>query len=67
MKQKPVPVFHETALWKEEGREHLLKEKIGIEKVNHFVVSRFPVITDNERVIPFNRFDEWCAENERRN
>ena len=55
--------YYKAALRKEEGREHLLKGKLKINKVKHYVISRYPVISDNERVIPFNRLDEWCEEN----
>ena len=55
--------YYKAALRKEEGREHLLKGKLKINKVKHFVISRYPVISDNERVIPFNGLDEWCEAN----
>lgn len=53
--------YYKAALRKEESREHLLKQKLGIEKVKHYVVSRFPIITDSEHVIPFNRLEAWLA------
>lgn len=59
-RNKQLISYYKAALRKEEGREHLLKRKLGIDKVKHFVVSRYPVISDNERIIPFNRLDEWC-------
>lgn len=55
--------YYKAALRKEEGRENLLKEKLKINKVKHYVISRYLVISDNERVIPFNRLDEWCEGN----
>lgn len=55
--------YYKAALCKEEGREHLLKKKLGIEKVTHYVISRYPIMSDNERIIPFNKFEEWCEEN----
>ena len=43
------------ALIKEEEREGLLKEELGLSTVKHFVVSRFPVATRNPRIIPFSQ------------
>ena len=55
--------YYKAALCKEEGREHLLKKKLGIEKVTHYVISRYPIMSNNERIIPFNKLEEWCEEN----
>ena len=55
--------YYKAALCKEEGRGHLLKKKLGIEKVTHYVISRYPIMSDNERIIPFNKLEEWCEEN----
>jgi hypothetical protein len=49
---------YERALRKELGREALLTAELGLEHVEHLVVSRFPVATDNPRVIPFSRIEE---------
>ncbi|AKQ41546.1 hypothetical protein CP97_05190 [Aurantiacibacter atlanticus] len=51
--------YYGKALAKEEAREHLLKERLGLSKVRHFLLSRFPVVTLNPRVIPFRRIDEF--------
>ena len=59
-RNKQLISYYKAALRKEEGREHLLKWKLGIDKVKHFVIPRYPVVSDNERIIPFNRIDEWC-------
>lgn len=53
--------YYKAALRKEECRENLLKKKLGIDKVKHFVISRYPIISDNKRIIPFNGLDMWCA------
>ncbi|PQJ09613.1 hypothetical protein CJD36_016875 [Flavipsychrobacter stenotrophus] len=45
---------YEKALVKEAGRETLIKEATGINDIEHFVVSRFPVITRNQKIINFN-------------
>ena len=62
-KNKQLISYYKSALRKEERREKLLTKKLGIDKVKHFVISRYPVMTDNERIIPFNRLAEWM-ENE---
>lgn len=51
--------YYGRALAKEEAREHLLKERLGLSTVRHFLLSRFPVVTLNPRVIPFRRIDEF--------
>lgn len=55
--------YYEKALNDEVDKEHHLVEKLGIDKIKHFVISRFPVMTDNEKVIPFNRLKEWMSNN----
>ncbi|MNR56870.1 hypothetical protein D3C85_1775360 [compost metagenome] len=45
---------------KEQNREHLLKMKLGVEPVEHMLVSRFPVVTDNPRVVVFSRIAEFA-------
>lgn len=62
-RNKYLNSYYKAALRKEEGREHLLKQKLEINEVKHYVISRYPVISDNERVIPFNRLEEWCKVN----
>ena len=52
---------YERALVKESNREHFLKMKLAIDAVQHLVVSRFPVVTDNKRIVVFNRFSEFAA------
>lgn len=37
--------------------EHLLKQELGMEKVVHYVVSRFPVIGADPAVINYNQID----------
>lgn len=62
-RNKYLNSYYKAALRKEEGREHLLKGKLNINEVKHYVISRYPVISDNERLIPFNRLEEWCETN----
>lgn len=53
--------YYDEAMRKEKNREHLLVNKLKIEKIQHYVISRFPIITDREYVIPFNRLESWLA------
>jgi hypothetical protein len=51
---------YEKALVKERGREHLLKRKLSVEDIQHMVVSRFPVVTDNPRIVVFSRIGDFA-------
>lgn len=53
--------YYRTALSKEEGREHLLLERLGPSRIEHHVISRFPIISENPRVINYNRLRERAA------
>ena len=55
--------YYEDALKKERKREQLLKDKLEIDKIQHYVISRFPVVTDNKYIIPFNRLEDWLIGN----
>jgi hypothetical protein len=52
---------YERALRKETGREDLLTAELGLAHVEHLVVSRFPVATDNPRIVPFSRIEELSS------
>jgi hypothetical protein len=52
---------YERALTKDLNREHLLKLRLSLDAVQHMVVSRFPVISDNPRIIPFSRIGSFAA------
>lgn len=54
---KRLASYYDRALKKEFDREGLLVDKIGISKVENYVISRYPVLTSNPRVIPFNRLE----------
>lgn len=43
---------------KEQNREHLLRMKLGVELVQHMLISRFPVVTDTPRIVVFSRITE---------
>ena len=49
--------YYSRALKKERDREHLLKKELGMDKVIHYVISRFPVIGADPAVINYNQID----------
>lgn len=55
--------YYERALIKEEKREELIIEKTGINKIEHFVISRYPVISRNKNIINFNGLEKWIKAN----
>jgi hypothetical protein len=52
---------YERALTKERNREHLLKTKLSLDAVQHMVISRFPAISDNPRIVPLSRMASFSA------
>lgn len=52
---------YERALEKERAREQLLTSKLALKRIEHVVVSRFPVLTTNPRIIPFNRLPAFAG------
>jgi hypothetical protein len=52
---------YERALRKELGRETLLINKLGLDQIQHLVVTRFPFASDNPRIIPFSRIDNFSS------
>lgn len=53
--------YYRRALAKEEKREGLLLSKLSPKSIRHYVISRFPVITDDERIVAWNAFDRSVA------
>ena len=51
--------YYEKALLKEEQRENLILSKTGINEIEHFVISRYPVITRNCKIINFKDLEHW--------
>lgn len=51
--------YYKRALKKEKDRESLVKNKLEINEIHHFVVSRFPVISNNDSIINFNALEKW--------
>lgn len=58
---RSLVLSYEQALVKERNREHLLKMKLATDSVQHMVVSRFPVVTNNPRVVVFSRIADFAA------
>lgn len=52
--------YYERALKKEKSREDLIKSKTKIAEIEHFIISRYPVITRNKKIINFADLDQWC-------
>lgn len=50
---------YERALVKEHKREDLLKNKLGLDEIEHMLVSKFPVLTNNQRIVVFNRIGDF--------
>ena len=52
---------YRKALEKERGRERLLLAELGLTAIKHFVVSRFPVATENPRVLAYGEISRFRA------
>jgi len=50
--------YYIKAYNKEVNREQLIIDKLGINKINHFVVSRYPIITEIDYIISYNKLEE---------
>lgn len=53
--------YYRRALRKERSRQGLLQAELGLTKIKHFVISRFPVITNDPSIIPFNAIDRIAS------
>ncbi len=51
---------YERALAKERNREGVLTAHLGNDAVEHMLVSRFPVVTDNSRIVVFSQIDGFA-------
>jgi len=58
---RALTAYYRRALEKERARERLLKDEPGFERVKHYVISRFPVICDDPRIISYNQLDRLRA------
>lgn len=53
--------YYADALLKEESRENLLKQRFGLYQVKHVVLSKFPIATDNPRVLAFHDINQFAG------
>lgn len=51
--------YYEKALLKEKRREELLKKKLGLQHVKHVVLCKFPVATENPRILAFREINQF--------
>lgn len=54
--------YYVKALIKETEREKLVINQTGITDIEHFVISRYPVITRNVNIINFNDLELWLKQ-----
>lgn len=52
---------YRNALEKERGREHVLLRELGLTAIKNFVVSRFPVATQNPRILAYGEITRFRA------
>ncbi|RRD22042.1 hypothetical protein [Brucella pituitosa] len=53
--------YYERAIIKERSREELLKNRLGIERVEPFVITRFPIVTKNSRISSLSHIREFST------
>lgn len=53
--------YYRRALIKEAKREHLLKSALGLDRIEHYVISRFPVICSDPKIINYNQIRQLEA------
>jgi hypothetical protein len=53
--------YYRRALQKERNREHLLKDELGLDQVEHYLISRFPVIGATAPIINYNQIGKLKA------
>ncbi len=53
--------YYDRAIIKEYCRQNLLKEKLKLDNIEHYVISRYPIITANKRVIAFKDLDQFLV------
>jgi len=51
--------YYERAITKERSREGLLKDHLGIDRVEPFVITRFPIVTNNPRIVSLARIHDF--------
>lgn len=58
---RTLSASYERALRKEVGRQALLEVELGCNRVEHLVITRFPVASDNPRIVPFSRIESLSS------
>ncbi|MER8746125.1 hypothetical protein NKH54_24095 [Mesorhizobium sp. M1004] len=53
--------YYERAIAKERSREQLLRDHLGLDRVEPFVITRFPIVTTNPRILPLARIQEFSV------
>lgn len=53
--------YYERAIVKERSREELLKNHLGMDRVEPFVITRFPIVTGNSRISSLSRIREFAT------
>lgn len=61
-KNKRLIRYYEKALEKENFRTKLVQDHFKVEHVENYVVARFPIVMNHDRLIPFNRLENWLKE-----
>lgn len=61
-KHRTLAHAYDKALEKEHNREDMLKQELGMDRIESFVITRFPVITPNQRVVSFNIMPVYLEE-----
>jgi len=51
--------YYERAIIKERSREELLKNHLGMDRVEPFVITRFPIVTSNPRISSLSQIREF--------
>lgn len=55
---------YEVALKKEDNREDLLKDKLGMNIIKNYLITSYPIITQNPRIINYNHLRAWLIMHE---
>jgi hypothetical protein len=61
---RKLVVSYNRALAKEHNREQVLLDRPGLQVIEHVLISRFPVVTNHPRIVPFSTIDSFAANSE---
>jgi hypothetical protein len=53
--------YYERAITKERSRAQLLIDRLGLDRVEPFVITRFPIVTTNPRIVSLPQIREFSA------